>query len=384
MKKPHESENILLIALYEKGILREDISNLLITAKKLGMYVIGINTLKLKDPDKYSNHFDTYIERPNFGRDFGSYKYGFMHIFKRGLSVNCERLVLLNDSLFYSKDNLSLFLEQMSSTDKEVLGACENFEFMHHLGSFAIGINKSILQHNKFRKYWYKYKNTDVRPLVIKRGELGLSKALKRSSITGKLDCLYNKIEFSKHIAEIKDLKETINLLPKGHTGGLGDPESIVLSPAIIYKLLYKHFFVLRNPFQEDKTVQIQQKEEQKNYEMFELDDIINSIMDSFSNEYTDLDNNIIIETIRGYLIGQFSNGSQIHRNALFLIKMKCPIIKLDLLYRGVFRDIDIIAMSKLLNQSQQFEFLDIIFSRPYGAKCLTGIERAKFSAGLI
>ena len=84
---------------------------------------------------------------------------------------------------------------------------------------------------------------------------------------------------------------------------------------------------------------------------MFELDDIINSIMDSFSNEYTDLDNNIIIETIRGYLIGQFSNGSQIHRNALFLIKMKCPIIKLDLLYRGVFRDIDIIAMSKLLNQ---------------------------------
>ena len=77
----------------------------------------------------------------------------------------------------------------------------------------------------------------------------------------------------------------------------------------------------MRNPFQEDKTVQIQQKEEQKNYEMFELDDIINSIMDSFSNEYTDLDNNIIIETIRGYLIGQFSNGSQIHRNALFLLK---------------------------------------------------------------
>ena len=57
MKNPMSLKNILLIALYEKGILREDISNLLITAKKLGMYVIGINTLKLKDPDKYSKSF---------------------------------------------------------------------------------------------------------------------------------------------------------------------------------------------------------------------------------------------------------------------------------------------------------------------------------------
>jgi hypothetical protein len=71
------------LALYEKGRLRSDIENLLITAKSLGMYVLAVNTLKVHNPDGLKDKIDCYIERPNFGRDFGSYQTGFLHIYTR-------------------------------------------------------------------------------------------------------------------------------------------------------------------------------------------------------------------------------------------------------------------------------------------------------------
>jgi len=69
-EQPYSGENIAILALYNKGKLRADIKNLLTVLKNNGAYVIAINTLKLKD-DELDNHIDCYIERPNYGRDFG-------------------------------------------------------------------------------------------------------------------------------------------------------------------------------------------------------------------------------------------------------------------------------------------------------------------------
>jgi hypothetical protein len=98
---------------------------------------------------------------------------------------------MLNDSLFYSKANLAAFLEQMITTDIEVLGATENHEIEHHLGSFCISFDQSILQQPHFRRYWARYSNTDVRPKVIKRGEMELSKTLRR--------CVSSQDQFTAH-----------------------------------------------------------------------------------------------------------------------------------------------------------------------------------------
>ena len=133
-EQSYQGQKILLLALYQKGRLRPDIENLLITAKQLGMYVLAINTLKVLDPNSLKEKIDCYIELPNFGRDFGSYKKGFLHLFKKGWEKQCPRLLILNDSLFYSKQNLAAFLNQMMNTDIEVLGATENHEIEHHLG----------------------------------------------------------------------------------------------------------------------------------------------------------------------------------------------------------------------------------------------------------
>jgi hypothetical protein len=77
-EQSYQGQKILLLALYQKGRLRPDIENVLITAKQLGMYVLAINTLKVLEPNNLKEKIDCYIERPNFGRDFGSYKTGFV------------------------------------------------------------------------------------------------------------------------------------------------------------------------------------------------------------------------------------------------------------------------------------------------------------------
>ena len=48
IEKKYKNQNILLIGLFEKGILRSDIINLFQTAKKLNMHTLKIYQRKLK------------------------------------------------------------------------------------------------------------------------------------------------------------------------------------------------------------------------------------------------------------------------------------------------------------------------------------------------
>lgn len=78
---------ILLLALFEKGRLRNDIEALIQSAKKLNFYIVGVNTMQLNSSVDLKNLFDLYIERSNYGRDFGSYKDGIMHLKRVALSL---------------------------------------------------------------------------------------------------------------------------------------------------------------------------------------------------------------------------------------------------------------------------------------------------------
>lgn len=176
IEREYKDQPIILLALYQKGRLRPDIMRLLHVAKAQGLYVIGVNTLKLKDPDALRGLVDCYIERPNFGRDFGSYKSGFLHVFSRKWDKTCPRLIMLNDSVFYSTRGLEKFINDLSTSDVEVLGGTENYEIEYHLGSFCISMAQSVLRSARLKSYWNSYRLTDVRPVVIKQGEMRLSR----------------------------------------------------------------------------------------------------------------------------------------------------------------------------------------------------------------
>ena len=69
----YDGRPIMLFALYQKGSVRPDCIRLLQAAQKAGLYVVAVNTLKMKDPDSLNGLVDCYIEKFNFGRDFSSY-----------------------------------------------------------------------------------------------------------------------------------------------------------------------------------------------------------------------------------------------------------------------------------------------------------------------
>ncbi|NMY13772.1 hypothetical protein HBO38_36310 [Pseudomonas veronii] len=69
---PYGGQKVVLMALYQKGELRADVAHVLVCAKEQGAYVICVNTLKLKLPERYSGVIDCYIEKYNFGRDFST------------------------------------------------------------------------------------------------------------------------------------------------------------------------------------------------------------------------------------------------------------------------------------------------------------------------
>lgn len=372
-EKKYKGQNIFLIALYEKGRIRPDIENLLLTAKRLDMYVLAVNTLKIDDVDDLKNYADCYIETSNFGRDFGSYKTGFLHVYKNGWEESCQRLLMSNDSLFYAKENLQSFLQTMISTNEDILGATENHQYRKHLGSFFISLNKNIVRAKKFRKFWKNYKRTNVRPKVIARGELELSKTLQKVAPDGKLKALYDVNLFTERLHDEKIYKACLNsLLPPTIGMAMGRMSLVEIFTRLLERKLY--------------APGVGVKKILKSGYMVSLEGDVEAALNKITSEkitHEQLEN--IKLYIKGILINQWIQGSQIHQNCLVLIMLGCPIIKLDLLYRGVINYEGLLAISQLLADDEEMRALQTILSeRPFGLSFLSGLDQAKFTYGIV
>lgn len=86
----------------------------------------------------------------------------------------------------------------------------------------------------------------------------------------------------------------------------------------------------------------------------------------------------------RDILLRLFVRGSQIHQNALILFKGGLPIVKLDLLYRGVLDESDIYRLVAMMDPEDAEEFKKLVFARPFGRHNLFGLQRVYFEHGFI
>ncbi len=382
--QPYAGQKIMLMALYQKGRIRDDVVAAMSAARALGIYVVGVNTLKLGNPDDYREVMDCYIERYNFGRDFGSYKSGFNYMYSQGLAEKCPRLLMINDSLFFSSKHMSSFLRDMFASNVEVLGSTENFEIEHHLGSFCIAMSNSILNHKKLKSYWRNYKCSDIRPLVIKTGEMKLSKVLKStvSHLEG-----FRSLYDTAHVAKV--LKSNPIILDG--VANLSRHSDLVDWPRFSFAAVVKAFvanYVHSSATIAGVSVSLEGSDlsvvnTQYAGSVFEVEDYIcNSINNSAAVGAN------LSATIRDEVVAQFvdcfARGSQIHQSNTFLHKIGLPLIKLDGIYRGMFNSRDIEKVTDDLDASQQESFRRIMYSRPFGGSVLTGWKLAAFMRGLI
>lgn len=381
-EKPYNGERVLLLALYQKGYLRPDLVRLLEEAKAQGLYVLAINTLKLKQPSEIADLVDCYIEKANFGRDFGSYKTGFLHLYARGWAESCPRLLMLNDSIYYSTRGLEKFIRDLMQDGVEVLGATENYDIEHHLGSFCISMSSDVLNSKKMKEYWRDYQLSDVRPKVIKRGEMELSKTLK-SCVTrpSQFAALYSSDHFLNAVKNDPDLQNLV--ITDSRTC------SEIIWPRFdvekVTRLLSGRTIARQYPPDKKVDVNIVAPIKELNEEVLitNREDLLRYLLRNVSQPVDNFEE-VFGETISAVASEVFMSGSQIHQNPAILLALGLPIIKLDGLYRGAFNVYDILRIQKKLKQSEASEVSRLLMDRPFGGKTLLGWKRAAFLRGML
>ena len=89
-------------------------------------------------------------------------------------------------------------------------------------------------------------------------------------------------------------------------------------------------------------------------------------------------------EMVRGALLLTSVSGSQIHHNGLIFHMLGCPLVKLDVIYRGAWSYEDAEKLLAKLDTHDALELKKLLYSRAYGEDSLRGWRRAAFVRGLI
>ncbi|MEO0569922.1 MAG: rhamnan synthesis F family protein [Pseudomonadota bacterium] len=139
------------------------------------------------------------IERPNVGYDFGAYREGILALGKSLASL--QRLVLINDSTWFPLPGSRCWLRDVEKLGVDFAGAASHFgvtkvypqDFRDqkwtyhadhpnfHYTSYALSFSERILSDPGFLSYWRRYKLTNQKNRVVRRGEIGLSKWVIKS-----------------------------------------------------------------------------------------------------------------------------------------------------------------------------------------------------------
>jgi hypothetical protein len=376
---PYNGEKILIIALFEKGILRTDIEGLLLKAKAKGLYVIAINTQKLLGPKNFTNFFDVYIERYNFGRDFGSYKTAFKFLYKHQYHKVCPRVIMLNDSVFYESTRTGKFLDDLINPSIEVLGATENFEIQHHLGSFCISIAGRVLRHKRLRKYWRRYRNSDVRPTVIKRGEMNLSRCLQKTVKSPEdMAALYSMTTIAAKLMEdSKAVSEAAQFLRRSNYvwGQLSLPH--------MWMAFVEQYYVSNLDRALGKKVLLKLNDILPYYALHNLDQ-----MHKFFKERLNIEDKNLLSNMKRYAVANIMwaarQGSQIHQSNVMLLHLGLPIIKLDAFFRGPMNEEDALLLYSLMLEEEAKTLCRLLFIKSHGRDVLFGWKRMLFDHGFL
>lgn len=122
------------------------------------------------------------VERENVGYDFGAWKDGIALIPDLA-SVN--RLLLVNDSVYGPFHNIEASLDRMAAEDADIWGMTDGWDFGFHLQSYFILFHAAALRSPAFAEFWSRVRYIQSKFEVVRRYEIGLTKAMGR----GRLRC---------------------------------------------------------------------------------------------------------------------------------------------------------------------------------------------------
>lgn len=319
---PARGDNYAIVVKYAKFGLDDGVTGLVAALARQGVNVILVCNGQPRPDHLERLRADAHrvLVRDNIGRDFGAYRAATLLLEREGLVPN--RLLYFNDSVIYlDGPELDRLVAALLATPAGMLGAFENHETRHHLGSFTFGHSAEVVADPAVRRFWRRYRAFSLRPHAIVKGEIRLTTLVK--SRGHRLDVVYSA----------QRLAGALQQLPADELAGL-------------WRYLPSRSRV-REPVAGPDT------RSQR-------------------------------ERLVDQLITSFMNSSQAHYGfGLFYRVLKAPIVKKDLLGRGVYLEHECLRILDDLPPATAQAVVRLLANRGRPVQ-LRGLQRFRYRNGLI
>lgn len=364
-----------IVVKYSKFNLGEDFLDLLTSLRDSGVNAIVVCNGRMSDASHalLTQYAHRILVRDNVGRDMGAYRAATLYLHDQGLRPG--RLLYFNDSVLYLKGKpLDGLVGRLSGSKYDVVGVFENHQHDHHVGSYVFSVSGNVFVDPQFQLFWRKYRPYDLRPHAIHRGEIALSRLLKRSGYG--IDVVYSAerladrlfamtlveltslVRFMRPVYRMQPLKDLMarSLAARSLTGAIADREAknaVVLPTTPTIGRYAAHHSSLRNATKATET----------------------------AGEVTEtLARHALIDS----LMMEVTQGSQIHFGfGLYHRLLDSPIIKKDLLARSIYLEHDCVMILDRLPEETRATIMREIVSRgrPLAVR---GVRRFLLQYGLI
>lgn len=183
------SGKIAIVLTYQKNGFANSVYHTLqyLIDKGYAPLVVLNGNLTELDRHKLQAYSWRFMDRPNFGYDFGGYRDAVR--FLQNADCDVKSLVIMNDSVWYPISGDPLFeAEQCLEAGKgDIIGLSMSqvihwykdggFSVSdHHLESYFYLMPGEVFSSNAFRDFWKNYRMSSDKDLTVKNGEIGFSR----------------------------------------------------------------------------------------------------------------------------------------------------------------------------------------------------------------
>lgn len=323
----NDSKNYAIVVKYSKIGITKDFLYLLSTlkSKNINTIVVCNGPIDKKYIGEISPFCHRILVRKNIGRDFGAYRSATLKLVSEKIEIN--RILYFNDSVYFlSNGSFPAVIDQMLVSNYDAVGTFENHETTYHMCSFAFCLSSAVFYNKKIIRFWKRYKPYSIRPHAISKGELRLSKKIVSQGY--KIDIVFSSAKLSRLLHDLS-IAEIFDILRFAPIGPLRQYDFKIEDSKlrIAYDIVFDH--LKEYPFYNMPN----------NTRYLQGMGILSSTDDSLTSKELAARKIYLIDL----LMSSFINASQVHYGfGYFYRLMNSPLIKKDLVQRGIFYDHDI------------------------------------------
>lgn len=227
------SRSVLIISHYHReGVIRSDTTKLIKILKKKFKEIIIVST-KLKKKISLGSNVKI-ITKKNVGKDFHSFRSGFINLYKKKNFENLSNIYFMNTSfvcLNFSKF-MSNVVSKMESNNCDFVGVTKSFEINEHIQTYFFKISKNIFLKDFFIKWVNKIKPLKKRMDIVNKYEIGLSRFLISRGYS--CNSIFPNKKRKKIVFRILNINFFKNRFEKGNP------------TAYLWKKIYKKFGIIK------------------------------------------------------------------------------------------------------------------------------------------